>query len=274
MTVQRVDISRLPRQEMEVFATSEGLRSVLQVIAACGETGWRSLPIAQDLMLYAAHRYEPLAASWHREPWEAAAAAFLAMRTAAILHARDPWAMVTVAVERDLRLETAAEREITSRNRIKHDGIRPERVPVRAGEWEEYLFDTLHSPAPEREEKALDDVIHVPAAYLTRAGWDPEDAIAVVEYMCGRITDLGSLDSAVDTLQRDRAMRELLGLPPRCWSALIHTLIGTHSTAKRPARIGAIPRVLAGAALPELLLDEALTQEASASTPQYCAAGV
>lgn len=62
------------------FHSSEGLRTLLDRLQSNGGTGWRTDPDAAELMRYAADRYAALARKHGLDPWEAAAAAFDAMR--------------------------------------------------------------------------------------------------------------------------------------------------------------------------------------------------
>ena len=62
-------------------------------------TRGRSDPEAAALMRHAAHKYAALARKHGLDPWEAATAAFEAMRTAAVRRADDPWAVITRAVQ-------------------------------------------------------------------------------------------------------------------------------------------------------------------------------
>ena len=81
------------------FKSSEGLRALLERLHQDNGAGWRDDSEAAALMRHAADRYAALARKHGLDPWEAAAAAFDAMRSPSIRRADDPWAMVTRAVQ-------------------------------------------------------------------------------------------------------------------------------------------------------------------------------
>ena len=87
------------REPREKFEDPEGLRALLDRLHAAGRGSWRADPEAAALMRHAAEKYAALARKHGLDPWEAAAAAFDAMRTPSVRRAEDPWAMVTRAVQ-------------------------------------------------------------------------------------------------------------------------------------------------------------------------------
>ena len=87
------------REPREKFEDPEGLRVLLDRLHAAGRGSWRADPEAAALMRHAAEKYAALAGKHGLDPWEAAAAAFDAMRTPSVRRAEDPWAMVTRAVQ-------------------------------------------------------------------------------------------------------------------------------------------------------------------------------
>lgn len=86
-------------RERQEFETSEGLRALLERLAAQDHGAWRQDREAADLMAYVVKRYAKLARKHGLDPWDAGAAAFDAMRSAAVRNADDPWAVVTRAVQ-------------------------------------------------------------------------------------------------------------------------------------------------------------------------------
>ena len=66
------------------FENSERLRELLTRLGAEGPDAWRNDPVAAELMRYAADKYAALARKHGLDPWEAAAAAFEAMRTPSV----------------------------------------------------------------------------------------------------------------------------------------------------------------------------------------------
>lgn len=81
------------------FRTPEGLRALLERLHGEGDSAWRRNVDVTALMEYTAGRYASLARKHGLDPWEAASAAFDAMRTPAVRTADDPWAVITRAVQ-------------------------------------------------------------------------------------------------------------------------------------------------------------------------------
>ena len=81
------------------FENSERLRELLTRLDAEGPDAWRNDPVATELMRYAADKYAALARKHGLDPWEAATAAFEAMRAPSVRRADDPWAVITRAVQ-------------------------------------------------------------------------------------------------------------------------------------------------------------------------------
>ena len=81
------------------FENSERLRELLTRLDAEGPDAWRNDPVAAELMRHAADKYAALARKHGLDPWEAATAAFEAMRTPSVRRADDPWAVITRAVQ-------------------------------------------------------------------------------------------------------------------------------------------------------------------------------
>src|SRR5690606_6233874 len=65
------------------FEDSEALRALLNRLHAAGRGAWQRDPEAAALMKHAASKYAALARKHGLDPWEAASAAFEAMRGAA-----------------------------------------------------------------------------------------------------------------------------------------------------------------------------------------------
>lgn len=255
-------------EELAFFATSEGLRTTLTLLDELGPDGWRLLPAAGRLLAFARDRYAPVARSWGRPVEEAATAAFLVMRTASIRNADDPWAAVTRGVELHMMTEATAERGMISPERARRAGTRPDAAPVRAGEHE-FLYDlaAAQDDGFESAGQQVERVVAVAAEFLTVAGWESEQAHWAVEYVCSRMADLGSQDSALDALRRDDAVRLRLGASPEGWAALLRVLIGTRPSATSKAKPALLARVVFGEQLRDLLEDSALVVLAAASAP-------
>jgi len=257
-------------EELAFFASSEGLRTVLTLLDELGPEGWRLVPAAGRLLQYARERYTPVARSWGRPPEDAATAAFLVMRTASVRNADDPWAAVTRGVELHMIFDATAERGMMSAERARRAGNQPQSAPVRAGEHE-FLYDLAAAQQDDGFETAgqqVERVVQVACDFLTVAGWEQAQALWVVEYICSRMADLGSQDSALDALRRDDAVRLRLGVTAEAWAALLRTLIGTRPSATSKAKPALLARVVFGEQLRDLLEDAALVVLAAASVPE------
>src|SRR5688572_19187806 len=223
-------------REPEGFRDSEGLRALLKRMQESGGTGWRTDPEANALLQYAAEKYSALARKHGLDPWEAASAAFDAMRAPATLRADDPWALVTRAVQVTCIAEERAQGLLCSVHQARrakvsvfHDA---ERFSDREHELAEYhpAFRTAAADAISDSDSApREDVqaaIHDAITLFTLLGWPSDRARTGVEYICGRLADAPSRASAYESLRRDYAARAQLDLPQRAWHAILKALLG------------------------------------------------
>lgn len=244
------------------FTTPEGLRALLELLVT--EQLWRTHPSVRGLMEYAEQKYQPLALTWHRDPADAAYEAFMAMRTPAVLRARDPWAAITRAVELGIAAEVHAERLLTSTDKARRPEHRPDEYPVRAGHYETFFYHVLAAATPPVSPTvAVERVVRSASVFLVTTGWHPRTIEAAVEYICHRLTSLASTQSGIDVLRKDQAMRQRLGFSTRDWNGLLRLLLGPRSkktvTGTDPARLGIFARILLGDRTEDLLADRALT---------------
>lgn len=252
----------------EAFLRSpEGLRTVLVVLDRLGPGAWATLPVAIALMEHAQERFAPVAQSWRRPVEDATYAAFLAMRGRSARTANDPWAVVTRAVELSMQAEAYGERLLISPDKARRRQHRPSMSPVRAGNYEEFLYDVLSTEdvAVSGDHDIAGDsagpVVTTSAAMLTIAGWREANALWACEYIASRTADMGSQESAIDVLRRDVA-RLRVGLDKPEWAHLLTLLIGTKPRPGNPGGIGVFARVLLGETLSELLGDSLLVAHA------------
>ncbi|WP_341941813.1 hypothetical protein [Microbacterium sp. LWH10-1.2] len=265
------------------FEDSEALRALLTRLHEAGRGAWRHDPEAAALMEHAASKYAALARKHGLDPWEAASAAFEAMRGAATRRAEDPWAVITRAVqvtctaeERGNGLLCSVHQARRPRYSVFHDA---ERFSDRENPLPDYhpafRFDPFtddeddDDAVPERTVNvitAIEDTI----AFLTRVGWEPETARAAVEYVTARLTEASSRASAFEVLRRDRQARALLDLPGASWTALLRVVLGVpdpalaHTNAGR----GMLRRLLIGQPLRALLTDDDLVITAGLAAPR------
>ncbi|POH66263.1 hypothetical protein E3O57_05780 [Cryobacterium sp. TMN-39-2] len=263
--------------DSRAFHDSEGLRSVLARLQADGGLSWRTDPEASELMRYAAKRYAALAHRHGLDPWEAAAAAYDAMRAPSALRADDPWAIVTRAVQVTCIAEERAQGLLCSvhqarRRKISryHDAERfsdrehplPEYHPAFRADAGDPQTDA--SPRPEVE-PAVEDAIML----FTLLGWESDRARSCVEYICSRLADSQSRPSAFETLRRDYSARAHLDIPQRAWMSMLRALLGNcdplqaHTAASR----GILLRLLIGEPLRTLLRDDDLVSDIAANAP-------
>lgn len=248
-----------------VFASPAGLRALLERLHAAGDGAWRDDPDATALLAYTIDRYTPLARSWHRDPGEAASAAFVAMRHNGVRHAADPWAVVTRAVQVSLSAENHAERHLTSTEKARRTQHAELDAPLRSGELTDTLpFSTL---GPERESET-EPVIADATRLLELLGWPPTMTGAVVEYIAGRLTDTGSIPAAYESLRRDTAIRAQLDLDRAAWAGLLGVLLGSRPQPGRPTRKGVLARLLLGETVRDLLDDNRLVRSILACRPR------
>ncbi len=248
------------------FASSAGLRALLERLHTAGPGAWRKDPEAAALVAYTIERYAPLARSWHRDPSEAGAAAFLALTHDGVRRAGDPWAVLTRAVQISLSAESHAERHLTSTERARREQHTGREVPLRAGEYAETL--AVHSPRSLGERGPAEETVIAQAILLlTLLGW-PETVVgAVVEYIAARLAHTGSIASAYETLRRDTAIRAHLDLQRATWTGLLGVLLGSRPQPGRPRRKGLLERLLLGESVGELLEDDELVRAVLACLP-------
>lgn len=259
------------------FKSPEGLRALLERLHQNDGVGWRSDSEAAALMRHSAARYAALARKHGLDPWEAAAAAFDAMRAPSIRRADDPWAMVTRAVQVTCIAEERARGLLCSvhqarrpRYSVFHDA---ERFSDRENPLLEY-HPAFRSEPTEQErsshaegvESAVEDAI----ALFTLLGWSPDRARTTTEYICTRLADSSSRSSAFEVLRRDYNARALLDIPKDAWTAMLRVLLGnpdpalTHTASGR----GILLRLLVGEPLRALLRDEQILAEVARGVPR------
>jgi hypothetical protein len=253
---------------MPDFADSETLRELIAVLTATG--GWACSPVARELMRFTMRKYAPVAKAWHRDPADAGYAAFLAFRTPTTVAADDPWAVVTQAVRLSIAAEENADRLMTSSDKARRPTKRPMLEPIRAGHYEDFLYD-IHprDPAagPRDGADAVEEVIRTAGVFFVITGWPARTVESAIEYICNRISSLSSHDSAMDVLTADTALAYRLGYSDTEWTSLLRLLIGVKATRRRNRDSGILARVLLGDTVTDLLDDEDLVQASRQARP-------
>ena len=271
------------------FENSERLRELLTRLTAGGPDAWRTDPEAAELMEHAAQKYAALARKHGLDPWEAATAAFEAMRTAAVRRADDPWAVITRAVQITCIAENRANGLLCSVHQARrpryssfHDA---ERFSDRENPLTDYhpVFrtdpftdaeDDAAGPAESDVEvasgsKGVESAVEDVIALLCWYGWEPEIARAAIECICARLAESVSRAGAYESLRRDRHARALLDIPAPSWYRLLRIILGTpdaHLAGTNASR-GVLLRLLIGESLRHLLTDADLEVAIKVSAP-------
>lgn len=263
------------------FEDSEQLRALLLRLHEKGRWAWRHDPQVRELMRHAAQRYASLARTHGLDPWEAAAAAFDAMRTGSVRRAEDPWAVITRAVQVTCIAENRANGLLCSVHQARrpkysahHDA---ERFSDRENSLEDYhpafrapdafthLEDDLNTEAVRRVRSATADTVHL----FHQLGWPEQLAAACVEYICTRLADSASRASAFESLRRDYQARVMLDVPAESWLMMLRLVLGnpdpvkSHTSAAR----GILFRLLSEEPLLALYTDADLMTEIVLSAP-------
>ena len=265
------------------FEDSEGLRALLTRLHRAGRGAWREDPDAAALMRHAAEKYAALARKHGLDPWEAATAAFEAMRNPSVRRAEDPWAVITHAV----RITCLAEQRgqgllcsVTRARRPQYSGFHDaQRFSDRENPLTDYSPALQTSPAEETIDptppaagetstgvgSAVEDAI----ALFALLGWPPATARTGIEYICTRLAEAPSRASAFEALRRDFHARALLDIPGRSWLAMLRAVLGNPDAdlAHTAAGRGILLRRLIGEPLGGLLADDALLAEVVLCAP-------
>jgi hypothetical protein len=207
------------------FEHSEGLRALLIRLHEQGPWAWQHDPEVTALMRHAADRYAALARRHGLDPWEAAAAAFDAMRTGAVRRADDPWAVVTRAVQVTCIAEERANGLLCSVHQARRPKFSVHHDAERFSDRENPLIDyhpSFRAPDPFAEHTAAEaaeaagrvgPAIEDAVALFHFLGWTEEAARTGIAYIVTRLAECPSRASAFESLRRDYPARALLDLP-------------------------------------------------------------
>ncbi|MGO2664903.1 hypothetical protein [Microbacteriaceae] len=254
------------------FENSERLRELLTRLNTEGPDAWRNDPEAAALMHHAAQKYAALARKHGLDPWEAATAAFEAMRTPSVRRADDPWAVITRAVQITCIAENRANGLLCSVHQARRPRYSSFHDAERFSDRENPLTD--YHPAFRADPFANDDdddgdrvevsgstgvesAVEDTIALLCWCGWEPEVARAAVECICARLAESVSRAGAYESLRRDRHARALLDIPAPSWYRLLRIILGApdlHLAGTNAGR-GVLLRLLIGESLAYLMDD-------------------
>lgn len=267
------------------FENSERLRELLTRLDAEGPDAWRNDPVATELMRYAADKYAALARKHGLDPWEAATAAFEAMRAPSVRRADDPWAVITRAVQITCIAENRANGLLCSVHQARrpryssfHDA---ERFSDRENPLTDYHPAFRADPFTDDDEDDADDEVEASGAtgvesavedtiaLLCWYGWEPVVARAAIECICARLAESVSRAGAYESLRRDRHARALLDIPAPSWYRLLRIVLGSPdaSLTGTNASRGVLLRLLIGESLRHLLTDVDLAVAVTVAAP-------
>lgn len=266
---------------MTTFETSEGLRHLLNRLADAGPGAWSTDAEAAELMAYTIQKYRSLAHKHHCEPEDSAAAAFEAMRTDAVRRARDPWAVVTRAVQVTLIAEDRANGLLCSPAQARRTHISCHHDARRFSDSEANLLDfhpslrvdyntpdepTRSADLPTGAFEAVDQAI----ALFVALGWPLNTATCALDYIAARLIESGSRATTHAMLRRDHSARALLDLDRSAWTTLLRLTLGAQIPALRStyAGHGILLQLLIGDTIMDLLADDALILEISQTAPR------
>lgn len=262
--------------------TPEGLRALLIRLHESGPGAWRGDREAAELMRYTADRYRPLAHKHGLDPWELASAAFEVMLATSTRNARNPWAVVTRAVQITCNVEVRAAGMLVAPGKVRHmSRIAGFHDAIRFAERDhlaDYHPALAVNPATGDEDDADDNGERIRIAtalsetveLFASTGWDAVLVADCVEHVAYRIADLTSRSNAVEVLRRDHTVPVLLGLPPKSWAALLRIVLGhpDRKLAGTPTGDGVLVRLLSGEPLDSLRCDTGLLAAIWAAKPK------
>lgn len=262
------------------FETPEGLRALLIRLHESGPGAWRCDGAATALMRYTAGRYRLLARKYGLDVWEVASAAFEVMLAPSTRKARDPWAVVTRAVQITCKVEVRAAGMLVSSGKARrmsgiagfHDAIRfAEREHV-ADYHRPFVIDSMidseedaHDDARARVATVLSEAVELFAS----ASWDAGLVADCIEHVAYGLGDLTSRTNAVEVLRRDHTVSRLLGIPHKSWTSLVRIVLG-HPGAKHSGTAigdGVLLRLLRGEPPHSLRCDSGLMNTIRAANP-------
>lgn len=231
------------RAEEPSFTSSEGLRRLLARINAEEPQHWYRDPEVRALFEYAIAKYRPICRKWRRDPVEAAAIAFVTLRQPGTANSRDLWAVITTAVMLRIRDEAFGERLLTAPERISKLDAGAWEAPVRAGEYEEFLFGAAADPEELSPAPTLQRIRDVSVELFGLLGWDEDTIATAIDLVLNRLTATANAASAYDFLRRDEAIPALLGIGRASWTGLLRILFDQRADGFGPARPGLIRRI-------------------------------
>lgn len=266
--------------QLENFVNSEQLRCLLRRLNDQAPGSWAHDPAAAALMGYVHDKYAALARRHELDPWEAVSAAFDAMRTRSVREARDPWGVITHAVQITCIYEERAQGLLCSVHQarrphvsVNHD---PERFSTRAHPISDdhpllKTIDTQYNRAEADDDTPTPVLVAVARAVelLVLLGWPADVAQSGVEQVCDALIRTGARHAALETLRRDKQLRVLLDVSVESWMTLLRAMLGNLEPmyAATSTGRGVLMRLLIGETVPLLLADDELVEALVLAVP-------
>lgn len=271
------------------FASSENLRMLLFEFAYGTADGWRSDPRATELMSFAMTKYAGLARKYALEPGAAAVAAFEVMRMRSTRVAKDPWAVITRAVELSLIYEARAEGLLCSTGQARktagsgyHDA---ERFSDREADLADYHpafhcwddVEHIEDPAvenPDGEPTNALFALEATVQFFVELGWPEPTARLALEYIAARLMCCKDRAAAYISLRRDVCGRGLVDIAHESWLSVLRAVLGNQQrhSAGTSAGLGILGRLVTGQSLDDLFADRDLADAIQAAAPAFTVA--
>ncbi|MFD6175531.1 MULTISPECIES: hypothetical protein [unclassified Isoptericola] len=244
--------------------------------------GWEETE-ARELLRHCVERYRGLARKYGQTGEDAATAAYEALTAPATRWARDPWGVVTQAVQRTLQAEHRANGLLCGVEQARHLMHEP-------------LFDAqrfAEHVSVERELAADDTGVDnsvlgaavvegrsarfVPAAdalaeavrVFSFCGWPADVARCALELICSRLVEAGQRRRAFEYLRRHREGWGHLDLSQEQWTRVLTVVLGAQNPdlAATDLGRGLLWRLVVGQSREEICEDVRVTSALAMSAP-------
>lgn len=275
--------------DIHPFDDPERLRLLLVDVHYGGDRPWEHHPDVAELMALTIRKYAGLAAKHHRDPAEAAAAAWDVMRTRAARIADDPWAVITHAVALQMFYEERAQGLLCGTDQVRTDDVTDFHDANRISDHETSLadfhpsfwsFDDLSevddplaidpdSEEPDEEPTNAWVALETAIEFFVESGWPRAAARLALECIAARLIRTGAKRSTFESLRRDPSIRCQLDIDQESWIAVLHAVLGhdrsdlEHTAAGR----GILKRLLTGERFDELFQLSGLAEVIATAAP-------
>lgn len=265
---------------MTTYESAEGLRHLLNRLDEAGAEAWAADAEAEQLMTYTIQKYRSLALKHHCQPEDSATAAFEAMRTGAVRRARDPWAVVTRAVQVTMIAEERANGLLCSPAQARRTHVSCNHDARRFSDSDADLLEfhpalradnTPVAPPPSSELRTgAFEAVEQAIALFVALGWPLNLATCALDYIAARLIECGSRGTTHAMLRRDESARALLDLDRTAWATLLRLTLGAQRPALKCtyAGHGILLQLLIGDSILDLLTDDDLIVEISQTAPR------